>query len=311
VIVAAGVVTSLVAVGQEYIGNLFIQLWRLTGGQEGEFTSIDKTGRMPGLATTVTGQSLYLIQIIPLCFYLLITTQNKFKKRSLFVFIAVMIWALLLTEVRSSIFAILVFSTAIFLTANSTSSGVKVISATLVASVLVLGSIVYFGGFDIGLSKRLLDFTDTSSQVRLPMYRAAFTEFSENPLFGSGVYAPSKSSLSSNLSYREQTAILDNTSHNQFLNTLVYYGIGGITLLVAFYSLILRLVLKTRRAYKMTGATTMRLFTTCMFVSVGSYVVSTFFHNAGPFIGDMFHWYIIGIIMAIGTKYNTFKTLDD
>jgi hypothetical protein len=83
--------------------------------------------------------------------------------------------------------------------------------------------------------------------------------------------------------------------HNQFLNTLLYWGIPGFVLLIWLFIykfMILFSILKSQDVFIWSVAFGI------LGVSV-AYTVNSFFHNAGPFLGDVFYWYIIALIPAL------------
>ena len=92
--------------------------------------------------------------------------------------------------------------------------------------------------------------------------------------------------------------ILTHIPHNQFLGVLVYYGWPGLALLMLFYGVVLfvflsliRLALELRTA----GPTVLvASLTGCM----GAYVCNSLFQPAGPFVGDWYHWIVIGLVFS-------------
>lgn len=146
---------------------------------------------------------------------------------------------------------------------------------------------------------RLVNLTGASAGSRLPMLITAFKYVALNPL-GTGSYNPSLINISSYVS--DSTIleyILNNSTHNHFTNVMVYYGFPGVFLVTIFY-------LSLFKRFKMVKneAKTQREVNKLMILNMlmGSFVAHTFnslFHNAGPFVGDYYPWYIIGIFLAL------------
>ena len=151
---------------------------------------------------------------------------------------------------------------------------------------------------DFGLNRRIVSLDDTSARARIPMALTALRYSLDYPL-GTGRYSPEERHLPSGLEPRVAEEVLAQTPHNQFLVVLVYYGYPGLVLLAAFYLLIGRSLLVTARHYLRSRDTESLLLVAAVAGSLAGYGLNSLFHNAGPFVGDWFHFVIVGLIFSI------------
>ena len=148
------------------------------------------------------------------------------------------------------------------------------------------------------LNTRLLGTSDTSARERLPMTLTALRYSLDHPL-GTGSYSPTREHIGEGLDDAMVERLLVKTPHNQFLNVLVYYGFPGLTLLVAFYLLILRSLVHSGRYILRSGDTSLYFLGTAAFGALAAYGVNSLLHNAGPFVGDWAHFLIVGLVFSI------------
>lgn len=90
-------------------------------------------------------------------------------------------------------------------------------------------------------------------------------------------------------------------AHNQFINVATYYGYLGFMLLCIFYFYIFKLT----SYLKDQGCGT--FVVTCVVgaeASVIAYTVNSMFHNAGPFMGEVYFWYLLAVIIMLSTLKN-------
>ncbi len=153
-------------------------------------------------------------------------------------------------------------------------------------------------GEDFYLSGRIVSVGDTSARARIPMTLTALRYSLEHPL-GTGTYAPEPRHLPGGLSPRVADEVLKHTPHNQFLVVLVYYGYPGLLLLGAFYLLIARSLLNTARRFLRSRDTESLLLAAAVTGALAGYGLNSLFHNAGPFVGDWFHFIIVGLVFCI------------
>jgi hypothetical protein len=144
----------------------------------------------------------------------------------------------------------------------------------------------------------LFTFSDRSAQARLPLNIVGIKIALENPL---GIASSSEFNEFSMDNY-EIVAHMDGAKavtylspHNQFLNTLLYWGIPGFLMLMLLFFYKFRLLFRLLRIQD-------NFIWTVAFGILGvsvAYVFTSLFHNAGPFTGDIFYWYIVGLIPAL------------
>ena len=136
-------------------------------------------------------------------------------------------------------------------------------------------------------------------RLRMAMFHTAFAYTLEHP-WGTGLYSPHPRHIKTeNLNDEEIRRILFHQPHSQFFGTLVYYGFIGILLLCLFYFFIFHsLVWSTRRAFLSENR---RHFFLSMGLGGGlvSYIITSLFHNAGPFTGDWHHFFLIGLVLNL------------
>ena len=139
---------------------------------------------------------------------------------------------------------------------------------------------------------------DESAYARLPMALAAFKIWLANPLgVGYGQFSAQAEQFFSELAgFRGAQQILHTGAHNQFLNTLVFYGLPGFLLLLILYKRVLQTLQSLWKNAQDSWGKGVALGLLGGFVS---YLVNSLFHNAGPFISDPFHWYFIGLAVAL------------
>jgi O-antigen ligase len=143
-----------------------------------------------------------------------------------------------------------------------------------------------------------LEGEDTGLDARLPMAVGAFEMTLDNPLgIGEGRYNPV---VAEYYRFLFQMAgaedAVKQSSHNQFLNIMVYYGVAGLLLLLLFYAKIFQGLKQVRRETKdpLLRATAIGLTG-----GFAAYIVNSLFHNDGPFLGDIFNWFFIGLALAL------------
>ncbi len=151
---------------------------------------------------------------------------------------------------------------------------------------------------DFGLNRRIISLDDTSARARIPMALTALRYSLDHPL-GTGRYLPEDHHLPGGLEPRVAEEVLRTTPHNQFLVVLVYYGYPGLALLVAFYLLAGRSLLVTYRRILRSRDTEGLVLAGAVTGSLAGYGINSLFHNAGPFVGDWFHFVFVGLVFCI------------
>jgi len=282
VLIAAIAGSAIVAIGQYSLGEPFINL--LPGGDRKLLTI--QSGYISGLAASSFIFGSQLCVCAPLVFGLFISRSVRYRKTFLAIFI-LLFFSLLLSQSRSAIIGTLLGVSVI------TWSGKRKGKI----SFPLLGIAVYLL-YGVYVNHRIVTFTDISTQARKPLFLAALLTGFTHPL-GTGRIAY-KEVASGFYEMVEELAgaegVLEATAHNQFLNLLGYYGVHGMVLGIVFYIFLFRLF----RISKSDSASPRFLEGMRIGLLGGftAYLIHTFFHNAGPFIGDPVNWYFIGLALA-------------
>jgi len=300
-IIIGAVVSAMVGIGQWFIGEPFISLWlALVEVPEHALRTVRLL--VPGLAPTSILLGYQLTIAIPLAVALFVSWRgagSRARKLVLAIAIAIMSLAVVLTGSRSAVGAALLGVVFVMLLLHGRR---KRGWMTRFALALSLGALLYIGiGYLYAPSRFVGVFVgveDISVHARLPIQVAAIQYAMDHP-FGTGIYHPVEKYLPWDIDPRVAEAILRLTPHNQFLNVLVYYGFPGLALLIAFYWLILK------QTYGLWQAVAHRAQYDLLYAVAGlagallAYLVNSLFHNAGPFVGDRFHWYLIGLMFSV------------
>jgi len=289
-LIFAMVVSAIVGIGQFFIGGPFVRLWELTGGYHPKLGEV-QIGYIAGLAAYSIPLGYQLCTCVPLVFSLVVSRSTRYRK-TLGVIFLILSLALFLTQSRSAVIG--------------GSVGVAVVMSLLSARrnlkrplmVLSLGAVAYLV-YGMYVSPRMTTLTEYSAQARLPLFIVAFYTGITHPLgTGREIYLEVASSFHEIVEEMPSaTAVYEFTAHNQFLNMLGYYGLPGLVLLIMFYIFLFRLL----RASKSPGISHPFLngARIGLLGAFTGYLVNSFFHNAGPFIGDPINWYFIGLALAV------------
>jgi hypothetical protein len=260
-----------------------------------DLARIDIRGEASGLALYSLMLAYQIVCVLPifLSFFIFLT----FKKRERFMItVTAIIFALslLLTKVRSAIVGVsFCIVGMMFLKRKSTKS-------VLSRKVVILSAAVIFVIFIYLLFPvtELISLHDRSAQARLPLNVIGITIALQHPL---GIGSLSEFNEFSTDNY-EIVAHMEGAEavryiapHNQFLNTLLCWGIPGFTVLLLFFFFKFRVLTRLLRSRdNFVWSVSFGI----LGVSV-AYIITSFFHNAGPFTGDIFYWYVIGLIPAL------------
>ena len=292
--IAGAAISSLVAIMQFANVDFFWQLRALIGldphtivGQQ-----ILTRARVPGLAYFSISLAYQLSAVIPLLFGILMTQAVGSNKRPiLWGTLLVLLGGLFVTLTRSAILGVLIGCTVIL-------SGVykgKMLRVLKISTLLLFISVILF---TIEPVRNRFVYLDESAYARIPMTLAAIKISLSHPLgVGTGQFSAQAEQFFSELAgFRGAHQILHTGAHNQFLNTLVYYGFPGFLLLLILYKRVFQSLVYLWRTNQSSWIRGAALGLLGSFVS---YLVNSLFHNAGPFIGDPFHWYFIGLVAAL------------
>ena len=289
-LVFAMVVSAIVGIGQFLIGGPFVRLWELRGGYLPKLRQV-QIGYIAGLAAYSIPLGYQLCTCVPLVSSLVISRSTRYRK-TLGVIFLLLLLALFLTQSRSAIIGGIVGMAVV--------AWLSSIRRNLKAPFLVLslGAVAYLA-YGMYVNPRMATFTEYSAQARLPLFIAAFWTGITHPLgTGRGMYrevAGSFYEMVENLP--SASAVLRHTTHNQFLNMLGYYGLPGLVLLIMFYVFLFRL-LRVSKSYGVSHPFLNGARIGFLGAFTG-YLVNSSFHNAGPFIGDPFNWYFVGLALAV------------
>ena len=148
-----------------------------------------------------------------------------------------------------------------------------------------------------GVNTRLFRVVDSSTRPRPYMVKTALRYSLDHPL-GTGKYYPSDAHLDAGLDERTKERVLRAGPHNQFLVILVYYGFPGLILLVAFY---VRMVPPLWPAFResVSQSSDSAFLAPAIVGAMAAYGFNSLLHNNGPFVGDWYHFILIGLVFAL------------
>ena len=322
-IVAATFVSALVGLGILVQGEPFLSLWLwIADVSEGRVESA-MSGRTAGLSVGTITFAYQLAVAIPLAVGLLlllplrlfplgrsgergdasipckILSDEWIWRGAIVVLLTVLTTALVLNASRSALLGVffggMVALAPLLLKRPGLRRTPNLLSLAIVAvATFALVSLIEEGG---AFNRRVLSVQDTSARARLPMVITALRYAVEYPL-GTVVYEPEPRHLPHDLDPSVQREVLRHTPHNQFLVVLVYYGWPGLALLLAFYGVIaVALLSSIRLALKLSTADAIVLVAS-LAGCIAAYGCNSLFHNAGPFVGDWYHWIVIGLVFS-------------
>jgi hypothetical protein len=291
--------SSFVAVMQYGGVDLFWQMRLALGVDPNNVVGmqiIDRV-RVPGLSYYSINLANQLVWAAPLVLGLLIARPtNRWLTFGLVMLASLLAAGALVTLTRSAVIGLIASYPVIMILSKVRPRASKADSGAL-ASVAVVALVIV--ALTVFSETRLLTVVETS-----PRYTMVFASFliSSLHIFGVGTSQFSAAVLEiypqiQHLS--DAGRLLSTSAHNQFLNTLVYYGFPGLTILILFYIVLLRSVLRSslRASSPLTRGLAIGLGG-----GYAAYLVNSLFHNAGPFIGDPFHWYFVGLTGALEAR---------
>lgn len=280
-------ISAFVGIMQFFGSDFFWELRLMIPGPEnipGMELDLFKS-RIAGLAYFAVPLSYQLSFLLPLVLSLILQkNNNRLEKTFLITVFVVMTATVFMTLVRSAIIGVMVGFVAVTYLSEIKK---KFINVTLI---IVLCLSVFY------LSDVIFDrftYMDESTYGRIPLAIAGLKMALMHPFgIGEGNYQFAASDMYYELSHLPGSEyMLVTSAHNQFINVLVSYGFAGLILLIIFYVLLFRELLKAGTCED--GF--LNSFRTGVIGAFISYTVNSLFHNAGMFYSDVFIWYFIGL----------------
>ena len=149
------------------------------------------------------------------------------------------------------------------------------------------------------VGSRLFSVSNWWLQNRACQVTAALRYSADYPL-GTGIYTPDRSHICADIPEVMAADLLRLWPHNQFLHILVIYGIPGLILLILFYVLVIRSLLRSGRVSLRAGNGHLPFLGIAIIGSFTAYTIATLLTPSGPFIIDWSHFIIIGLIFSLG-----------
>ena len=200
--------------------------------------------RIPGLAYFAIPFSYQLGTIIPLLFGLILSKFTSSPERlHLWIALVLMTVALIFSLTRSAILGCIIGLGVVSYLARGKFQLSKLITIILIFLLIVLSSDV--------IKNRFLK-PDEAALSRIPQTIVAAKIFFSNPMgIGLGQFQKYSVGYFKKLSHLSGASeILRTSSHNQFLNTTVYFGIPGLILLMLFYKRLFKSLFYLRRSFE-------------------------------------------------------------
>lgn len=139
---------------------------------------------------------------------------------------------------------------------------------------------------------------DLSVRTRISQAPMALRYALDHPL-GTGVFAPAMRHMGD----AKKDAIADglppDEPHNQFLHMLVLFGVPGLLLLVFFYVLVARAVVRCAVVAARTPVPALRFLCASAVGMCGAYFVASLGLPTGPLLHDWDHFFVLGLLFAV------------
>ena len=287
-IIGGLVISAIVGIGQFLGVNFFWRLREIIGfGNETQTYQILSRVRISGLAAYVIPFSYQLGSVIPLALGIVLNSAKK--NVMLWISIIIMSAALFMTLTKSAILGAILGIVIIIMLTNLKHKKFYVVLVGLIITTI-------FFSFEI-INQRFLK-PDSIAYARIPEAILAVKTFADYPMgVGMGHYDDIYTIHFSSVAHMKGADVaFRNTSHNQFLNVACYYGIPGLLLLLGLYWQIFCNLNRLRSRF---NSSILKGITIGLIGTFVSYIVNSFFHNAGPFVGDPFNWYFIGMVLVL------------
>jgi hypothetical protein len=249
--------------------------------------------RPVGLSYTPIELGYQVSVAFPLCWYLM-TTHTGQTKALLKVLLAILFLGAIACQTRSALIAIII--STIILNKKDNSHQYITIKNTIYTALLLAFTAIISSTF--GMAERFFEL-DESAMGKIFLMYAGVLYIGSNPM-GSGILMKDffvfKSGLLgmwSDYGGGVVAQVERYTPHNQFINTGVIFGITGLLVLIFFYVSILK---QLTTVSQKSGNQPLAY---AIYTSIIAYIINSVVHNAGPFVGDPFAWYFIGMAGAL------------
>jgi len=254
--------------------------------------------RISGLAYYSIPFSYQLSSVVPLIFGILIVKKRNYYLSITFILCFL---ALLVSLIKSAtIGGIIGLFIIIYLNSNLKIKvkKIKIFNFVIFLILIFLIFNILTGNLFTQYYNRQIFNPTVSTLSRIPLWLAGFKIFMNNPFgVGAGEYSKYGAEFLPELSNMPGAQmILTTSSHNQFLNILIYYGFFGLLILTLFYYYIFKGLFYLYRNNKSI------FFAGVILGLIGSfsaYILNSMFHNQGAFTVDPFNWYFIGMVMFL------------
>jgi hypothetical protein len=288
------VVSAIVGILQLLFGGVFYDFKALFVGHS-DLSQIDIRGEASGLALFSLMLAYQIVCVLPVFISVfLYSTVEKWERFFISIISAILAVGLLLTKVRSALVGTTVWMVGAMFCYRK---GTKVVlnrKIVILSTGIALVIFIYL----LFPLKEIMSLRDRSAQARLPLNVIGVSIALEHPLgIGSieefNEFSVGNYEVVAHMKGAEAVRYL--SPHNQFLNTLLYWGIPGFLMLMLLFYYKFRVLFRLLRCRD-------DLIWAVAFGILGvsiAYIITSFFHNAGPFTGDIFYWYVIGLIPAL------------
>jgi len=261
------------------------------GGLEVVRRQIISRERIVGLSLYSIPFSYLLCTVLPINIIIFLYSKKKSIKRTILKFAFILNFlALILSGTRSALLGV---SVSIFIIIIRNNKWINKL-------IYILTSFIFFvlSFFVFNLRNMRMFSINTSVYSRIPLAIVGFKIFADNPLgAGMGAYAKYSTkyyNLVQDMRGAEQILNVG-SSHNQFINIAVYYGVIGLILSIIFYYFIFKSLnfIKNNTNNKFN-----EMIAVALQFSFLSYIINSLFHNGGPFMGDVINFYFIGLVLG-------------
>ena len=299
------VVSAIIGILQLLFGGVFYDFKALLVGHS-DLAQIDIRGEASGLALFSLMLAYQIVCVLPVFISIFVYSGVKKGERLVISIVsAILAVSLLLTKVRSALIGTAVWMIGAMFFYKKGTTQVLNRKIVLLSTGIALVIFIYL----LFPLKEIVSLRDRSAQARLPLNVIGINIALEHPLgIGSieefNEFSADNYEIVAHMKGAEAVRYL--APHNQFLNTLLYWGIPGFLMLMLLFFYKFRVLF---RLLKCQNDFIWAVAFGILGVSV-AYIVTSFFHNAGPFTGDIFYWYVIGLIPALARIANKpYKTI--